>query len=67
VYTPVGAATDGQLNDTNVSAAIEREPGQDMKAGAPLESEQLRVELLNGPAGDVAVRTVIGVAIFTVE
>jgi hypothetical protein len=68
VYTPVDAAVEGQLNETNVSVAILiGPPVQDMNAGAPLESAQLRVILLKGPAGDVAVRTVIGVEIFTVE
>jgi hypothetical protein len=38
-----------------------------MNAGAPMESAQLRSELVKGPTGDVAVRRVIGVAIFTVE
>ena len=68
VYTPVDAAVAGQLRDTNVSAAIlSGPPVHDMNAGAPLESAQLSAVLLNGPAGDAAVRTVIGVAIFTVE
>jgi hypothetical protein len=61
----VDAAVEGQLNETKVLAAIlSGPPVQDMNAGAPEESAQLRAELLNGPAGDVAVRTVIGVAIF---
>jgi len=42
-------------------------PVQDMNAGAPLDSEQLRVELLNPLVGDVDVRTAMGVAMLTVE
>jgi len=68
VYTPVDPAVEGQLKSTKVLAAmLSGPPVQDMNAGAPLESAQLKAELLNGPAGDVAVRTVMGVAIFTVE
>ena len=68
MYTPVDPAVEGQLKSTKVLAAmLSGPPVQDMNAGAPLESAQLKAELLNGPAGDVAVRTVMGVAIFTVE
>ena len=68
VYTPVDAAVEGQLREMKVFAAtLSGPPVQDMNEGAPLESAQLKDELLNGPPGDVAVRTVMGVAIFTVE
>ena len=68
MYSPVDAAVEGQLSEMKVFAAtLSGPPVQDMNAGAPLESAQLKAELLNGPTGDVDVRTVIGVAIFTVE
>ena len=68
MYTPVDAAVEGQLREMKVFAAtLSGPPVQDMNAGAPLESAQLKDELLNGPPCDVAVRTVMGVAIFTVE
>lgn len=66
VYTPVEAAFPvGQLIDTNVSAGMLIGNPHDINAFA-LEAVQLNVELLNGPAGDVAVRSVI-VTPLTVE
>jgi hypothetical protein len=65
VYTPA-TFPNGQLNDTKVSAAIlSGFPEQDINAFA-LDAVQLSAELLNGPLGDVPVRTVI-VTPLTVE